>query len=187
MFERITPEEAGISSARIADFISMLERRGLATHSLLMMKGDKLFAEYYWAPFDQNFCHRMYSQTKSYVAVAIGLLEEDGKLKLTDRVMDYFSDYDREDLDDYTKRLTVYDLLTEAVRQNRLHLDASGSEGMKYVSGLNHLYEQAYGELSGWMFFVNGESASQSCDQYLLKDGDHVSWQYTLAMGQDLE
>ena len=82
---------------------------------------------------------------------------------------------------------TVYDLLTEAVRQNRLHLDASGSEGMKYVSGLNHLYEQAYGELSGWMFFVNGESASQSCDQYLLKDGDHVSWQYTLAMGQDLE
>jgi len=82
---------------------------------------------------------------------------------------------------------TVYDLLTEAVRQNRLQLDASGSEGMKYVSGLNHLYEQAYGELSGWMFFVNDESASQSCDQYLLKDGDHVSWQYTLAMGQDLE
>lgn len=82
---------------------------------------------------------------------------------------------------------TVYDVLLAAVRQNRLHLDATGSEGMKYVSGLNHLYEQAYGELSGWMFFVNGESASQSCDQYQLVDGDHISWQYTLSMGQDLE
>jgi len=63
---------------------------------------------------------------------------------------------------------TVYDLLTAAVRQYRLHLDASGSDGMKYVSGLNHLYEQAYGELSGWLYFVNGESASCSCDQYAL-------------------
>lgn len=81
---------------------------------------------------------------------------------------------------------TVYDLLTAAVRQYRLHLDASGSDGMKYVSGLNHLYEQAYGELSGWLYFVNGESASCSCDQYALTDGDHLSWQYSLEMGQDL-
>ena len=71
MFEKITPEQAGISSSRVADFISVLERRGFATHSLLMMKGDKLFAEYYWSPFNKDFCHRMYSQTKSYVSIAI--------------------------------------------------------------------------------------------------------------------
>ena len=82
---------------------------------------------------------------------------------------------------------TVYDLLTRAVRQHQLHLDASGGDGMQYVNGLNHLYEQAYGALSGWMYLVNGESASQGCDQYRLTDGDHVSWQYTLEMGQDLE
>ncbi|MBP3648687.1 MAG: DUF4430 domain-containing protein [Clostridia bacterium] len=82
---------------------------------------------------------------------------------------------------------TVYDLLTRAVRQHQLHLDASGGDGMQYVNGLNHLYEQAYGALSGWMYLVNGESASQGCDQYRLADGDHVSWQYTLEMGQDLE
>lgn len=82
---------------------------------------------------------------------------------------------------------TVYDLLTRAVRQHQLHLDASGGDGMQYVNGLNHLYEQAYGVLSGWMYLVNGESASQGCDQYRLANGDHVSWQYTLEMGQDLE
>ncbi|MBQ8149726.1 MAG: DUF4430 domain-containing protein [Clostridia bacterium] len=50
-----------------------------------------------------------------------------------------------------------------------------------------YLYEHAYGELSGWMFFVNGQSASRSCDQYLLQDGDVISWQYTCEMGNDLK
>ncbi len=82
---------------------------------------------------------------------------------------------------------TVFDVLTRAARQHRLQLDASGGEGMRYVAGLNHLYEQAYGELSGWMFFVNGQSASRSSDQYRLQDGDVISWQYTCEMGNDLK
>ena len=90
MFEKITPEQAGISSANVADFISVLERRGLATHSVLMMKGNSIFAEYYWAPFHRDFCHRMYSETKSYVAIAIGLLEQDGLIDLDKPIVDYF-------------------------------------------------------------------------------------------------
>ena len=90
MFEKITPEQAGISSQKVAEYISMLERRGLATHSVLMMKGDKIFAEYYWAPFHQDFCHRMYSQTKSYVGIAIGLLVDDGKLDLDEKIASFF-------------------------------------------------------------------------------------------------
>ena len=61
MFERITPEEAGIPSAKIQEFISLLERRGASTHSLIMMRGGKILAEYYWKPFNADFCHRMYS------------------------------------------------------------------------------------------------------------------------------
>jgi len=90
MFEKITPEQAGISSDRIAEYIAMLERRGMTTHSVLMMKGDQIFAEYYWAPFHRDFCHRMYSQTKSYVGIAIGLLLDDGKLSLDDPISKYF-------------------------------------------------------------------------------------------------
>ena len=73
MFEKITPEKAGISSRAVAEYISLLERYNTSTHGLVMMKGDKIFAENYWAPFNKDFCHRMYSQTKSFVSVAIGL------------------------------------------------------------------------------------------------------------------
>ncbi len=90
MFEKITPEAAGISSAALAKFIKILNKRSMPIHSILMMKGDKLFAEYYWSPFNKDFCHRMYSQTKSYTSIAIGLLEEEGKLNLDDPMVKYF-------------------------------------------------------------------------------------------------
>ena len=97
MFGTITPEAAGISSRHIKKFIETLERRGLVTHSVLMMKGNDIFAEYYWHPFTKDRCHRMYSQTKSYVGVAIGLLVEDGLLSLDDRIADLFPEkLDRE-------------------------------------------------------------------------------------------
>lgn len=90
MFNTITPEQAGISSGAVTKFIRKLEERGLYTHGVLMMRGDDIFAECYWAPYTKDSIHRMYSQTKSFVGIAIGLLEEEGKLSLDDRLTDYF-------------------------------------------------------------------------------------------------
>ena len=90
MFKKITPEKAGISSENVRKFIETLQKRNLAMHSVLLMKGEDIFAEYYWKPFDKDFCHRMYSQTKSYVGVAIGILHQEGLLKLNDKIADYF-------------------------------------------------------------------------------------------------
>ena len=112
MFEKITPEQAGISSKRIADYISVLNRRGFATHSVLMMKGDKIFAEYYWAPFNKDFCHRMYSQTKSYVAIAIGLLEEDGLIDLDKPMISYFPEKIDGEFHPFRAQQTVREMLT---------------------------------------------------------------------------
>ena len=112
MFEMITPEQAGISSKHVADFISFCERRSITMHSVLMIKGDKIFSENYWAPFHKDFCHRMYSQTKSYVGVAIGLLEEEGKLNLDDPMAKYFPERIDRELPHYLAEQTVREMLT---------------------------------------------------------------------------
>ncbi len=65
MVSKITPEQAGVSSRNVAKFINTLEKMGLNTHGVLLMRGNNIFAEYYWEPFTADFCHRMYSQTKS--------------------------------------------------------------------------------------------------------------------------
>ena len=40
------------------------------------MKNGKVFTEAYWKSFHQDFSHRMYSQTKSLVGLAIELMKE---------------------------------------------------------------------------------------------------------------
>ena len=112
MFGKITPEQAGISSLKVAEFINKLNKRKLRMHSVLMMKGDKLFAEYYWTPFHEEFCHRMYSQTKSYVSVAIGLLEEEGKLSLDDMIAEHFPEKIHTELPENLKKQTIKEMLT---------------------------------------------------------------------------
>ena len=112
MFERITPEQAGISSRKVVRLINTLNRRGLATHSILLMKGDNIFAEAYWEPFDKDFCHRMYSQTKSFVGIAIGLLEQDGLIDLDRPVHEYFEGrFDKEKLTKEISEVTVRNML----------------------------------------------------------------------------
>ena len=111
MFEQIKPEEAGISSSRVLEYIERLERNGLAMHSVLIAKGDKLLCEAYWKPFDKDFNHRMYSETKSYTAIAIGLLEEDGKLSLDDKIADYFPELIEGELHPHQAELTIRDML----------------------------------------------------------------------------
>lgn len=81
----------------------------------------------------------------------------------------------------------MYDVLVDAVRENGIQMDSGGADGMMYVSGINYLYEFDYGDLSGWMYRVNGEIPSVSCDEYMLSDGDIVEWLYTCNLGNDLQ
>ncbi len=78
---------------------------------------------------------------------------------------------------------TVLDVLTRAAKASGLRMDVSGSG---YVAGIQYLYEFDHGDLSGWMYQVNGETASVGCSQYLLQDGDVITWHYTRSMGSDL-
>ena len=90
MFERITPESAGLSSENILKFIRKLEKLRARTHGVLFAKGGKIFFEAYYKPYSQDSINRMYSQTKSFVSIAIGLLLEEGKLELSDPIKKYF-------------------------------------------------------------------------------------------------
>lgn len=112
MFRTVTPESVGIPSRAVTKLIRTLNRRGLVTHSLLMLRGNDIFAEYYWKPFHKDFCHRQYSQTKSFVSVAIGLLEEDGRLSLDDRIVDHFPEKIETEVPEYLGQLTIRQMLT---------------------------------------------------------------------------
>lgn len=87
-----TPEAQGIPSAALEQMLDFLEARGVPMHSLLVMRGGALVFEAYWSPFGPDTLHRMFSETKSLVSLAIGLLADAGRLSLDDTICRYFPD-----------------------------------------------------------------------------------------------
>jgi len=69
----------------------------------------------------------------------------------------------------------VYDALVAT----GLDLVTSTSLGMGvYVDGIGPAIASKVSSLAGWMYDVNGERASVSCDAYVLKEGDEVVWTF---------
>lgn len=89
-FQTTAPEETGIPSASILRFIERLRSRQITMHSLLLMRHDRLIFEGYYAPYRADTLHRMFSISKSFTAVAVGLLADEGKLSLEDPIINYF-------------------------------------------------------------------------------------------------
>ena len=80
----------------------------------MIIRHGKIIAEGYWKPFHRDFRHRMYSISKSFVAGAIGLLLDEGRISLFDRVCEYFPEYPEKELHPYTRETTIRDLLIMA-------------------------------------------------------------------------
>ena len=112
MIQNSTPESAGISRKNVEAFMAEMQKNRINLHSVLMLRGDKLFFEKYWFPYTADTPHRMYSVTKSFVAVAIGCLIDDGKLHLDDCIVDFFPDKLPAEVDPFLRKQTIRDMLT---------------------------------------------------------------------------
>ncbi len=112
IFEKASPEECGISSTAVLSFIKTLDSYGLDTHGYIMARGNKIFAEGYYAPYNESSKHRMYSVSKSFVTLAVGLAIEDGLMTPEDKIVDFFPEYDIDRSDENLCSATVRDHLT---------------------------------------------------------------------------
>ncbi len=85
---------------------------------------------------------------------------------------------------------TVYDILSRAVRYNKIQMEYQGADknsfSSVYIKGINYLYEFSCGPLSGWMYTVNGIFPQYGCSKYELSDGDRIEWVYTCDLGRDV-
>lgn len=91
---------------------------------------------------------------------------------------------------DFESGETVFDILTEAAQTYGIQVENKGSagsaHGMVYIAGINYIYEFDFGDLSGWVYHVNGIAPSRGCGEYEISDGDRIEWLYTCEIGHDL-
>ena len=97
--------------ARVERFMDRLQREDVCMHGFILSVGGQIKAKAYYPPFEEGQAHRMYSVSKTMTGLAIGMLMEDGKLNLEDKVTDYFQDWLPAKQDPQLSRLTIHHLL----------------------------------------------------------------------------
>lgn len=83
---------------------------------------------------------------------------------------------------------TVFDVLLREMKRNKIHMEFVNVPiyNSAYIEAIANLYEFDCGELSGWMYKVNGCFPNYGCSQYQLKTGDKIEWVYTCDLGADV-
>ena len=110
-FQRAIPEEAGIASSSIKDLLLFLESKNIPMHSLLIMRKERLVFEKYYAPYKANTLHRMFSISKSFTAIAISLLTDEGRISLDDPIVKYYPEYVNESTHEWIEETTIRNML----------------------------------------------------------------------------
>lgn len=92
-------------------------------------------------------------------------------------------------LEEYTVDIpegsSAFDALIAAARENQVRVDYTGSTYGVYVRGIGHIYEFGFGQLSGWLYCVNGEYPEVSASELILSEGDRVEFVYTCDLGME--
>lgn len=83
---------------------------------------------------------------------------------------------------------SVFNVLHREMKKAGIHMEFVNTPiyNSAYIEGINNLYEFDCGELSGWMYKVNGWFPNYGCSRYQLKDGDKIEWVYTCDLGIDV-
>ncbi len=127
------PEECGISSAAIEKFMRLLEDRRVYMHDIIIAKGDNIIFEKYWAPFHENFLHRQYSVSKSFISIAIGFALQEGLIDLDDPIGKYFPDEAKTAPNKLLPKQTIRQMLTMSTTvEERNWLAAAPPDRVKF-------------------------------------------------------
>lgn len=110
---RSAPEAEGVSSELIYNLLSELgAAKKIDLHHFLVIRHGKIISETSFSPYRKGEWHTTYSMSKTFTGMAIGLLIDDGKLKLTDKVTDIVGNFANIWQMLKLRELTVENLLT---------------------------------------------------------------------------
>ena len=112
-FVRATPESQGISSDLFAALLRELyASKDTEMHHFMALRHGKVICECNFAPYPKGMWHITHSMCKSITGMAIGMLIEEGKLKLDENIYDIFPDHINAFSKIFRPVITVENLLT---------------------------------------------------------------------------
>lgn len=120
-------------------------------------------------------CSTIFNNLSDLDPAKLGELPSDGIILKMQKVVFYAGE-------------SVFDVLKRVCKENGIQMESSFTPmyNSAYVEGINNLYEFDCGNLSGWMYRVDGWYPNYGCSRYQLCDGETVEWRYTCDLGKDV-
>ncbi|MFC6155883.1 serine hydrolase domain-containing protein [Kribbella jiaozuonensis] len=191
LLPRSTPAAAGMSSSSILALLDELEARSIECHSIMVVRRGHVVAEGWWTPYSAERPHLLYSLTKSFTSIAVGLVIADGLLSLDDRVIDVLPDHVPDDISEQGRRITVHHLLSMTAGHGKDSLEEAWElepndlvkgflrAPFVAVEGTQHDYDNATTFILARMIErVTGCGLPEFLDERLFKPMgiDHAEW-----------
>ena len=188
---RALPQDKGVDPRAIVDFLDAIQAAGLELHSFMLYRDGAVVSEAFWQPYTARRPHVQHSATKSWTATAVGLLIDDGRLALTDKVVDFFPDLCPPQISANLAAMTVEDLLTMRTGHRRgisggdwrnlssSWVEAFLAEPVDEAPGQSFIYSSASSfMLSAIVTQVSGQTLHQLLDERVLRHlgMDPLTW-----------
>ena len=121
---RSTPTAEGVVALGIGSFLDTIEGApDIALHSLMICRYGRVVAEGWWAPYTADDVHLLYSVSKSFTATALGFALAEGRLRLSDPIVDHLGEVAEAATDPRVRAITVDHLARMATGHTEDTLD----------------------------------------------------------------
>ena len=128
---RSTPEEQGVSSRAVLNFLEKVKQSNAELHSFMLVKNGKVITERWWAPYRPDARHPLYSVSKSFTSIAAGMAIDEGLMTADTLLSDIFTEeFEKlgQRIDERTRRMTVRHILSMGTGMEREHWSQSTDE-----------------------------------------------------------
>ncbi|TDW22393.1 serine hydrolase domain-containing protein [Kribbella kalugense] len=191
LLPRSTPAAQGMSSRAIAALLDRIAAESVELHSIMVVRRGHVVAEGWWAPYSPERPHLLYSLTKSFTSIAVGLVIADGLLSLDALVVDVLPEHVPADISEQGRRITVHHLLSMTSGHTTDSLEEAWQlepndlvKGFLRVpfrepEGTHHTYDNATTfVLARMVERVTGRGLPELLDERLFKPMgiDHAEW-----------
>lgn len=84
------------------------------------------------------------------------------------------------------KEMSVKDIVDDFAKANDINIVYGEMSGMSYITSINGLGSGTFGASSGWLYTINGKLPLTSIDKTMVKEGDNITFIYTVDGGPDV-
>jgi CubicO group peptidase (beta-lactamase class C family) len=115
---RGVPEQAGIASTVVLQFVEALASQIHEIHSFMLLRHGTVIAEGWWSPYAAEHPHMLFSLSKSFTSTAVGLAVAEGHFSIDDLVMSFFPEETALEVSEGLATMRVRHLLSMSTGQS---------------------------------------------------------------------